>query len=233
MPVSKRLAESLQWGEEEVTDLAAQLLDHKVFTYHETLVELADAQGADLGDFELSDGILRALRAESETNARRIVETYNHDLAGFLARNDHLPRDLLLSTYDAWADSRAQARAELIAISEAYPAAADATLAFAAANSDGEPLFDFGGHPGDDDPACEVCQALVETSPHPLSRVVEVGSPHLGCRQSWHQTGEREAREQFVVPDAPAGIIGTDPLVNRHGNDHAAAAEAVLALSSQ
>lgn len=228
MPVSAALRAALAWGDEEAAELADEFLDHKVFTYVETLVELAQQAGADIQDEDvhLSDSILRALRDEARTHAGFVVDTYNSDLDAFLERNDKLPRERLLQTYEAWADDRADARAETVAITEAYSAAADATLAFYAANA-GDVAWDFGGHPGDDEPACSVCEALVNTSPHPHERVLEVGNPHIGCRQSWHPR-DAELPDELALPEEPAGVIGGEPWVNRHGNDHTVAAAAIL-----
>lgn len=230
MPVSNALAKALRWGAEEVADLADEFLDHKVFVYHETLVDLFREHGADVADddIELSDTILLALRRESREHAGFVVDTYNADLEKFLQRNADRPRAELLDIYDAWASDRADARSEQIAITEAYTAHADATLAFHLAQG-GEPEFDFDhSHPGEDAPSCEVCAALEATNPHPAARVVAIGNPHVGCRQSWKSTTSDALPEDLVVPEAPAGIVGSQHLVGRYGNDHVAAAAAIV-----
>lgn len=230
MPVSKRLRASLQWGREERDELTDTFLEHKIFTYVETLADLAVAHGADVtpDDIVLSDEILVALKRESIEHAGMVVDTFNRDLGEFLQRNSDLERDRLLDAYEQWAEARADSKAETVAVTEAYSAAADATMAFYAANADqAEPLFDFGGH-GDDDAQCAICQALVQTSPHPLARVVDVGSPHINCRQDWHETGELELPEELAMPSAPAGIVGKQHFLGRHGDDRTLATAALL-----
>ncbi len=228
MAVSKALRASLKWGDEEREELAEDFLDHKVFVYVETLVELLTVHGVEAtdADVDLSDEILLALKGEAEDHAASVVDTYNADLDGFLDRNADLERESLLSTYDAWSSDRAEARAEVVAITEAYTASADATAAFYAANAQEDPEFDFGGHPelGDDDPACPTCAWLVEESPHPLARMLEVGSPHIGCRQEWHAL-EPALPDELAVPTRPAGIVGKDALVTRAGSQEDAVAE--------
>jgi hypothetical protein len=236
--VSKRLRQTLRWGREERAELAEAFLEHKIVAYVETLSDLLADNGVtewdedDIAD-QLSDSILRALRAEAREHAGFVVDTFNGDLDAFLERNADLPRAELLDSYDAWSTGRADARSEITAITEAYSAAADATLAFWEANAPaGE--YDFGGHPelGDDAPECKVCQALVASNPHPVERVREIGNPHIGCRQNWHRKAG-ELPDELRLPEEPAGIVGAQPLVNRHGNDHDAAAEWIAGLASR
>lgn len=237
MAVSKRLRQSLRWGREELDELADSFLEHKLVAYIETLTDLFGEHGVDVTEQEiadeLSDPILLALRAEAREHAGFVVESFNTDLDAFLARNEGLGRDELLDSYDAWSTGRSDARAEQIAITEAYSAHADATVAFWEANAEGGD-YDFGGHPelGDDAPACPVCRALVDSNPHPVDRVREVGTPHIGCRQAWHRR-EGELGEELRIPEEPGGIVGSQALVNRHGNDHAAAAEFITGLASR
>ena len=225
MAVSRALAAALRWGDEEIEELADDFLDHKVFVYVETLHELFLEHGAQLEreDIDLSDEILRALRAEAREHAESVVATYNKHLGDFIERNGHLPRETFLLTYEAWADSRADARAELVAVTEAYTAAADATMAFYGLNAE-TAGFDFGGH-GDDDPQCDVCQILELGNPHPYERVVEVGNPHPQCRQHWRPR-EAVLPDELQVPDEPAGIVGREAWVKRFGTRE----EAVAAL---
>lgn len=237
MPVSKRLREALRWGDDELEDLADSFLDHKVFTYVETLADLFTLHGAEItdDDIDLSDAILLALRREARDHAASVVRTFNKELDTFLTENAKLPRGELLAAYGTWAEVRADSKAEQIAVTEAYSAHADAKMAFYLANvPEGfEPSFDFGGH-GDDDPVCAVCEVLLTTSPHPLSRVLEVGSPHIACRQDWHETDDFEEilPEELKLPTEPAGIVGKSAYVNRLGNDHAVAAAAIEALAA-
>jgi hypothetical protein len=224
MPVSKALARALRWGREELDELADEFLDHKVFTYVETLGDLFREHGAAITDEDivLSDEILLALKREAIAHAGHVVDTYNGDLEKFLKRNADLQREQLLSTYDAWSADRADARAETIAVTEAYSAHADATIAFYEAQGAGGE-YDFGAHVDDDAPACEVCAVLEATNPHPVARVIAVGTPHINCRQNWRRR-DVDLPEELFMPSAPAGIVGSEPLVNRHGNDHVAAA---------
>ncbi len=237
MAVSKALRKALMWGAEEQQELADEFLDHKVFTWVETILELLGRHGVDASpeEVEPSDEILKALADEARAHALSVVLTYNRDVHAFLDRQSDRTRDEILADYEAWADDRADARSELIAVTEAYSAATDATMAFYQAN-DLEPLFDFGGHPelGDDDPACEVCAELVYTSPHPLARVLEVGSPHINCRQDWHATDETDdvLGDEVRVPTAPSGIVGRDALVTRTGS-HSAAVEELRRLAEE
>lgn len=227
MAVSKALAKALRWGDEERDELADEFLDHKVFTYVETLGDLFREHGADIADDDivLSDEILLALKREAIAHAGFVVDTYNADLEKFLERNAELTRAQLLDTYEAWAADRSDARAETIAVTEAYSAHADATIAFYEAQAAGGE-YDFGAHPDDDAPSCEVCTVLEATNPHPVARVLAVGSPHINCRQQWRRRGD-ELPEELVMPTVPAGIVGSEPLVNRYGNDHVAAAGAL------
>lgn len=232
MPVSSRLRQALRWGEDEVDELAAEILDVKVFAYVETLSDLLLEHGVEHDrrtDIDLSNSILNALVKESRLHARMIVDTFNRDLDGFLERNADLPKARLLDTYRAWAEDRTQARAELIAVTETYTAAADAELAFWQANAPEEledPEYDFGAHaPGETPAECDVCEALERTSPHPLSRVLEIGNPHPNCRQSWRAVGV-ELAEEVRLPTKPAGMVGADSLVIREG-DHASAVAAI------
>lgn len=232
--VSDALRAALRWDQEELDELADDFLDHKVFTYVETLVELAEQHGFDLppGDLELSDAILTAIGREAVQHARYVADTFNRDLDGWIERNAATAPDLnaFLDAYQAWAEDRGEARAEIIAITEAYPAAADATLAFYAANGEGDNAYNFGGagH-GGDHAECVVCETLIRTNPHPHARVLEIGSPHINCPHTWHRE-EGTMRDEFTLPSEPAGILGTDPIVNRFDNDHQAAADALEQL---
>ncbi len=231
MAVSKALAKALRWGDEERDELADEFLDHKVFTYVETLGDLFREHGADIVDEDivLTDEILLALKREAIEHAGYVVDTYNADLEKFLQRNGDLPREQLLATYDAWSADRADARAETIAVTEAYSAHADATIAFYEAQGEGGE-YDFGAHPEDDAPSCEVCAVLEATNPHPVARVLAVGAPHINCRQQWRRR-DVDLPDDLFLPTRPAGIVGSTPLVNRHDNDHVAAAGAIASGS--
>lgn len=230
MAVSKALAKALRWTQEEVDDLALEFLDAKVFTWVETITDLLIEHGVDAveDDVDVSDDILRALRQEAREHAGYVVDTFNRDLDKFLERNANTPREQLLGDYEAWAADRAQARAETIAITEAYSAHADATVSFFQAQGV-EPEFDFDhSHPGEDAPSCETCAALEATNPHPLARVLAVGGVHIGCRQSF-KGRDVELPDDLRAPDRTSGIVGSTPIVMRYGNDNALAAAAILA----
>lgn len=235
----RQLRAALAHDEADERALVESFLEHKVLVYIDTLGDLADAYGYAIEDDEivLSDDVIRALRDESRAHAKSVVATFNRELEQLLDRNAEKDRDDLLDLYETWAEQRADSRTTAIALTEAYSAHADATAAFfQAAGLEAEPAFDFGGHPelGDSPPACAVCQALVDTNPHPLSRVLEVGTPHIQCAQEWH---ERDV-DPDTMPDeihlgaAVAGIVGRDALVNRAGNDHEAAAAMIRDLAT-
>lgn len=233
MAVSKRLRQSLRWGREERIDFYEAFLETKIFTYVEALGELARELGYEIEDDEIdvSDDVLRALRDEAREHAAMVVQTYNRDLDEFLDRNRDLPRADLLRDYESWAESRADAKAETIATTEAYSAAAEATVGFFLDNGLLDAEFDFGGH-GDDDPVCEICEALRVTSPHPAERVISVGNPHIGCRQDWHpRVSEADLPEEVQLGRAPAGIVGAQHFLGQHGDDRTAAAQAILDFS--
>lgn len=233
MAASKRLRASLRWGREERADFYDAFLETKVITFVETLGELARELGYDIEDDEIdvSDDVLKALRDEAREHADFVVDTYNRDLDDFLDRNRELSRDDLLRDYESWAEARADAKAETIATTEAYSAAADATVGFFLDNGLLDAEFDFGGH-GDDDPVCEICEALRVTSPHPASRVLAVGNPHIGCRQDWHhRVDPGDLPDEVQLGRNPAGIIGAQHYLGQHGDDRTAAAQAILDLS--
>lgn len=229
MATERQLAQlraALAYDEADVRSLTEAFLDVKVAVYTDTLLVLAEEYGYDLADdLDLSDDVLRALRDEARRDAQSVVDTFNHDMDQLLQENAALRRDDLITLYEQWAEARADSRADMVAVTEAYPAHADATMAFFQAAGI-EPEFDFGGH-GDDDPRCEVCQALADTGPHPLARVLAVGIPHINCRQEWH---ERDV-DPALLPDELrlganiAGIVGQDPLVHRAGGHTEAASQ--------
>lgn len=232
MAVSKALAKALRWTQEEIDELADEFLDHKTFVWVETITDLLREHGADVSedDVDVSDDILAALRAEAREHAGFVVESFNRDLERFLQRNADTPRAQLLGDYEAWANDRASARAEMVAITEAYSAHADATLAFYQAQGV-EPDYDFDhSHAGEDAPSCEICEALEANNPHPHARVIEVGVPHPQCRQSW-KPREPDLPDDLRVPILTSGIVGSTPLIMRHGNDPVVAAATITALA--
>jgi hypothetical protein len=225
-----QLKQLLVLDDQARTEMADAFYQHKVTVYANTLADLADQHGFDVhGDqVTLTQDVLDALRAEADAHAAIAVDTYNRELDGWLDKQAAAPVEDVLGAYQDWSNARADAKAELISVSEAYSAHADATLAFYVDNGV-EPEFDFGGH-GDADPRCVVCQALLDHSPHPLSRVLEIGTPHLNCRQSWHAL-DVDLPDELQLGAAVAGIVGGEPWVHRHDNDHQAAADAISRLS--
>lgn len=223
----RQLRVALAYDDADLRALTEAFLEVKVAVYADTLGDLADEYGyaIDGGEVDLADDLLVALRDEARRDAQSVVDSFNADMERLLAENAGLPRDELIDLYETWAEQRADSRSEMIAVSEAYPAHADATMSFWQA-AGVEPEFDFGVHEADDaPPQCEVCIALAETSPHPFRRVLAVGTPHINCRQSWQEVGV----DPDTMPDtiqlgaAVAGIVGGRPLVDRLGG-HAPAA---------
>lgn len=225
MPASRQLRNALRFQRGDRQKLATALYESKRDTYVDTLRDLAESYGYDVPtDVKLGRDVEAALRDEATDHARLIADTYNRELGDFLDRNGDEPYDRLIELYETWADERMEHKAEQIAVSEAYSAYTDATLSLFAEN-ELEPEFDFGGH-GDDAPACKVCEALAATSPHPLSRVREVGIPHIGCRQNWHPLIEPDQLpDELHIGGIVGGVLGADPLVNTEGgHDEAVAA---------
>lgn len=199
------------------------LYDEKVKVYAATLEDLATSYGYELpnGGLTLTEDVLTALRNEADDNAQSIVDTFNEELRTFLDRNAERSDAEVLADFEAWAVERHEARAEQQAITEAYTPHADATVAFFAENGL-EPEFDFGGH-GDSDSQCPICVALEETGPHPLSRVLEIGVPHIGCRQDWHPTIDaNELPDELKLGGKTGGVLGAEPLRDKHGSQEAA-----------
>lgn len=231
----RSLKAALKLDSADVRFMAERLLEHAVSEYVERLAELAEDHGYQLHQDEvvLSDSLVRQLARHARAQARQIADTHNTETVKLIDRNRDLPVRQLLGVYEAWADDRADWKAEEIATTEAWSAHADATLAFFDAAGI-EPLYDFGGH-GDADPECEVCQALRETSPHPHARVLKIGSPHIRCRQDWHPVLDDDQLaalpDDLVFAERPGGILGRDPLVNRAENNHGLAAELVRQMA--
>lgn len=227
------LKAALAYDDADRQALAQSFLDHKIAVYIDTLGQLADDYGYDYGGrIDLSDEVLQALAQEAAAHAASVVDTFNSEVDKLVDRNAGLNRDAIIDLYEQWVEARADSHAPIIAVTEAYSAHADATASFWAA-AGLEPQFDFGPHAvGEDHAECSICQALEDLSPHPLSRVIEVGMPHVNCRQSWAEDGVDESQlpDELQLGATPGGIVGTDPLVQRHGNDRDAATAAVHGL---
>jgi hypothetical protein len=226
-----RAKRELAWGDDERREFAEAFLTAKIEAYEATLLDLMDDYGyqLDADDLDLPDNVVAALADEARRNAGYVVDTHNREMEELVERHADLTVGEIIDAYETWAEQRADTRSEQIAVTEAYNAHADATVAFFGGIEGA--LFEFGGHPGDEPPECEVCRALVETNPHPLERVIAVGNPHINCRQSWHPLAtDEDLPDELVLPQDVAGIVGGEPLVNRTGNDHAAAADTVRNL---
>jgi hypothetical protein len=219
----RNLFRALRQTAQDRRELADLLYEQKVTVYVATLEDLAQSYGYELpdGGVELSEDVLTALREEADDNAQSQVETFNNELRTFLERNADRTDEEVLTDYETWAQSHHDSRSEMRSITEAYTPHADATMAFFIEN-DLEPTFDFGGH-GDDDPQCPICQALASSGPHPISRVLEIGIPHLGCRQEWHPNIEPDQLpDELFLGGKTAGLLGGEPLRDRAGSQEAA-----------
>lgn len=221
--MARSLFRALRQTAADRRELANMLYEGKVAVYTATLEDLATSYGYELpdGGVTLADDVLNALRDEADENAQSIVETFNAELRTFLAEHGDQPESDVLSAFETWATDHHEKRAELRAVTEAYVPYADATLAFFAEN-DLETEFEFGGH-GDDDPQCVICQALEAGNPHPMSRVLEIGMPHIGCRQDWHPTIDaNELPDELKLGGRVGGVLGSEPLRDRQGSPEAA-----------
>lgn len=228
-----QLKAALSYDEADRDGLAQDFLEHKIAVYIDTLGELADTYGYDYGGrIDLADDVIASLATQARAHADSVVATFNSEVAAFVDRNAEADRDTIIDLVDQWAAARADSHSPVIAITEAYEAHADATASFWQA-AGVEPEFDFGVHgPEDAPPQCDICEALVALSPHPLSRVLEVGVPHHQCRQSWQEVGVDAAGlpDEIQLGAATGGILGTDPFITRHGNDRQAAVRAIADL---
>lgn len=222
--MARSLFRALRQTAADRRELANMLYEGKVAVYTATLEDLATSYGYDLtdGGIELSEDVLSALRDEADENAQSIVETFNSELRTFLSDNQGKPDADVLTAFETWATDHHEKRAELRAVTEAYVPYADATLAFFAENGL-EPEFEFGGH-GDDDPQCVICQALEASNPHPMGRVLEIGMPHIGCRQDWHPTIDvSQLPDELKLGGKVGGVLGREPLRDRFDSPEAAA----------
>lgn len=217
---AQQVIRAVRYTPDDVATIADQLYETKLDVYIGTLEELAKHHGYQLDSpIVLSDEIDQALYDEAQLAASQIVSTYNTDLARFVAGlpNDTAPEDAL-KAIEAWQNARAEAKAKVIAVDQAYDAHADATLHFYD-RAGTSPEFDFGGH-GDPAPECELCVAIKDRNPHPLDRVLEIGSPHPQCAQEWHALiGDGELPASIDLgAGAQMGLVGQDSLLQRIGN---------------
>lgn len=230
---ARDIVRAVRYGATDAADVADHLYQHKLDVYIGTLEELAAQHGYELdADIVLSDEIDQALYDEAQLAASQIVTTYNRDLETFVATlpDDATPQQAL-DAVQAWQNERAAYKANVIGVDQAYSAHADATLHFYEA-AGVAPTFDFGGH-GDPAPECELCQALKDRNPHPLERVLEVGSPHPQCAQEWHaHIADGELPDEFQLgAGAPAGLLGRETFLQRHGNQRDRATRVIAGLA--
>lgn len=223
-----RLVAAFTRDEAYIDDLSDSLFITKLRVYADTLSGLAHELGYDADDVQLGQAVTQALSDEADARAEGIADTYNREMETFVQRLGALGVDYqqAVESVASWSDERDAARSEMIGVDAAYSAHADATVAFFADN-DIPVEFDFGRHRGDDPAVCPVCQALERTGPHPLERVLEIGTPHIQCRQSWHPRVDEALLPEFITVGLgdPAGIVGNDTLVHRAGGQQQAVSQ--------
>lgn len=222
MRPSPGVLDALRMGADEQARLAGAFADAKRRVY---LATVEDLLGRPSG--QLSPDIDAALRLEAEEHAASVVATYNRELENFIDGLSDMPDVDMLLAVEEWSISRGDSKHELVAVTEAYAPHADATVATYLANLT-LTEFDFGGH-GDDPPDCPICRALVAGNPWPLEAVVQIGVPHINCRQEWHDVGGGLPADA-TEPLLPAGIVGRDTLLHRAGN-RAAAVQLIQEMS--
>jgi hypothetical protein len=237
--VIERAAKRFAFTPARQRELADKLFASKRRVYRRTLLETARSLGYDPKRPDLSDAITDALRREADDHAARIARTFNDDLAAAAIRiGATTPDDQLADRLQTWVNARQRKRAKATAITETYPAHADAIIGLFR-DLGMEPTFDFGGHPelGDAPPACEICVALERGNPWPLEAVAAIGNPHPACRQDWHvhDLDQRSLPPEFEVEfgQTLGGIVGGTPLVMRHGNDREKAVAQIEALAER
>jgi hypothetical protein len=206
---------------DRLTDL---LIRTRLEVYERTLRDVVDQLGADR-DVQLSPRVRAQLNIEARRHARLIARNFNDALAEYAVRvGPGLSDQELRRTLALWAENRNQRHAPLIAVTEAWGPHADATMAAFLELGLDDARFDFGGHPDDSPPACDICQALVDTNPHPLTRVLQIGVPHPQCEQRWRVRGKPRVASTGDEPlgQRVAGVIGRDTLIQRAGSREAA-----------
>jgi hypothetical protein len=219
----------LRWNAQDRRELSDQIAQTMQGVYMDTLRDLAESYGYDVptSGLNLSPDVLAEIKATAREHARIIADSYNRDVDAFLERNKGVDDAQLLADFDAWAQDRVDKQADAIAITEAYGAYTDATLSFFHENGI-EPEFEFGGHPelGDDPAECKLCQTLEANNPHPYSRVLEVGIPHVQCRQNWHPLVDpSQLPDELRIGGQTSGVLGADPLNITVDGTEAAVAE--------
>lgn len=228
MPHPELLA-ALSFGDRETDELAVAIAQRKINAYLKTLTALASSYGQDAPTLtaRMTDELELAARREAEL----IVAAYNDALA--TAIDDALGVSSseadFLARIEEWSHARAERQAPVVGVTSTYDAHADATIQFFVA-AGADPGFDFGGH-GDAEPACKICRALASGNPWTAQQVVAIGTPHIGCRQSWHPRKLVSLPADYVAGvGGPAGIVSSTPLNIRLGS-LAAAVEFVRSLA--
>lgn len=220
-PDRGQLVGVLQLGQRDVATVANRLYAIKARAYRDTLVELSGRHGRDRSRAVLSAEIREALRHESDSAARQMVETYNRMISDFAERRRGHPPELLARELSAYARTRARTRSRVAARMAPIAPRLDATIAFYRENGV-EPEFDFVGPR----PKCELCRKLKAGGPFSVAQVLAVGFPHLGCTHTWRartkaveqlRAGGLRPGQISAGRGGPAGILNTVPLIQRAG----------------
>lgn len=209
----------------EVGRLSDVFYRAKAREYRATLLGLSGRYGHPRKRVLLSAEIREALRTEAREHARLVIRTTNAAIEAEAKRRNDLPPYLLARHLQNFVGERTRRRSPLIARQEAATARLDAEVAFYRENGI-EPDFDFIG------PAakCPVCKRLKSGGPWPIDVVVRIGQPHIGCTHHWKARAYSAAKLRAggarpgrisAGRGAVAGIVGTDPLMHRHGTQDA------------
>lgn len=214
-----RLLAAFTRGDAYVDALADSLYLVKLRVYADTLSALLDELGYENEGITLSPDIQEALDDEAFDHAERIAATYNRDLARFADSIAGLDYAHAVERVVEWSRQRDENRAQLIGITEAYPPAADATVAFFLDNGV-ETTFNFGAHVDDAPAECPICMTLEARNPHSMDKMLRVGDPHPQCRQAWRPNVDPDELPDEVVAGlgTVAGIVGSESLITRAGS---------------
>lgn len=206
-------------------ELAETLYASKRRVYRRTLLELSRSLGYDLRRPQLGDAVDRSLREEADAQARSMAKSYLSDLRAAVDEHADLNDDSMRAAVETAMRSRQRKFARPAATTAAYGPYADATVG-AFRDLGVNAMFDFGGHPDDADPACQLCQVLTALSPWSLAEVIAIGTPHDACAQQWRPTrfDRRDMPTEPVLGVTPGGVVGQKPLVRRAGSHDRAVA---------
>lgn len=230
MAFNRELFRALRFTARDRGKMATVLARYHRDVYTRTLEEILAEHGR-TDKVTLGTQVRQRLRDAAEQQARLIVSSFNADLEEWMRRHDELPDRELLPAVEEWMHQRAERQAPVVSITETYAAHADAVAHFyMEAGLAGQVLFEFGGH-GDADPACPICKAIAARNPHPLQRMLAIGTPHPRCRQNWRETNAGD----LSLPNVPfaglgdvAGIVGRESMIQRAGS----VADAVRAVEA-